>query len=202
MVVAAPLAAGLIVMADPLILVLFGDQWGPSAAVMQIVSLYALLLAIEIPGGTIFKVTGRASILLKLAIPRTLALFGFIALFAHEGINTVAWTLTAVTFAFAAIALFMAARIIGVRVLAMGAALWPPTLAAVATGLAMYGILQVVNGTWLQIVAGAVVGAIVYIALLLLVARESLMYLLRKLSPRLASLLERPSAAQTTGGQA
>jgi lipopolysaccharide exporter len=202
LVIAAPLAAGLIVMADPIVLALFGDQWGPSAAVMQIISLYALCLAIEIPGGTIFKVTGRASILLKLAIPRTIALFGLIAVVATQGINAVAWTLTAVTFAFAAIALLMAARIIGVRVLSMGGAMWPPTLAAVGAGVAMYGVLQVVDGTWPSIIAGAVVGGIAYVALLWLVARESLMYLLRKLSPRLAALVERPGPAQTTGGPA
>jgi O-antigen/teichoic acid export membrane protein len=189
-------------MADPIILGLFGDQWGPSAAVMQIISLYALCLALEIPGGTIFKVTGKASILLKLAIPRALALFGFIALFAHLGINAVAWTLTAVTATFAAIALGMAARIIGVRVLGMLGAVWAPVVAAAGAGVAILGVTQVIDSTWPSIIAGGVVGGIVYVVLLWLVARESLTYLLRKVSPGLASRLDRRAPAATTGGPA
>ncbi len=202
LVVAAPLAAGLIAMASPIILGLFGDQWGPSATVMQIICLYTLCLALEIPGGTIFKVTGRASILLKLAIPRTIALFGFIALFANQGINAVAWTLTAVTAVFAAIALLMAARIIRVRLLGMLGAVWPPTFAAAGAGLVMYGLVQVIDSTWPSIIAGAVAGAIVYLVLLWLVARESLLYLLRKVSPRLAGIVDRGSRPATSGDAA
>ena len=202
LVVAAPLAAGLIVMADPIILGLFGDQWGASAGVMQIISLYALCLALEIPGGTIFKVTGKASILLKLAIPRALALFGFIALFAHLGLNAVAWTLTAVTATFAAIALGMAARIIGVRVLGMLGAVWAPVIAAAGAGVAMLGVTQVIDLTWPSIIAGGLVGGIVYVVLLWIVARESLTYLLRKVSPGLASRLDRRPRPAASGDPA
>ena len=183
MIIAAPLAVGLIVMAEPIILAVFGDQWGGAVVPMQIMAIYGVILALEIPGGTIFKVTGRASILLKLAIPRTIVLYVGIALIASRGINAVAVVLTIITVVFAAIALVMASRVIGVRLITMLGTFWAPLVAAGATAAALWGVMQVLSSPWPTILVGAVVGGIVYIALLWVVARDALEYLIGKVIP-------------------
>ena len=183
MIIAAPLAVGLAVMADPIILALFGDQWGGAVVPMQIMAVYGVILALEIPGGTIFKVTGRASILLKLAIPRTIMLYAVIAVVAYRGINAVAVALTLVTVLFAAIALVMASRVIGVKLITMVNTAWAPLIASAGAGVAMWGVMQGMSSPWPTIIVGAIVGGLVYLALLWFVARDALDYLLRKVVP-------------------
>ncbi len=162
---------------------MFGDQWGGAVVPMQIMAIYGVILALEIPGGTIFKVTGRASILLKLAIPRTIVLYVGIALIASRGINAVAVVLTIITVVFAAIALVMASRVIGVRLITMLGTFWVPLVAAGATAAALWGVMQALSSPWPTILVGAVVGGIVYIALLWVVARDALEYLIGKVIP-------------------
>jgi O-antigen/teichoic acid export membrane protein len=185
LIVCAPLAIGLIVMADEIVLALFGGQWGGAVAPMQVLAIYALLLTMEIPGGTIFKVTGRASILLKLAIPRTILLFVALILFAQYGLVAVAACLAGVTALFASIALGLASRIIGTPLREMASIAWAPVLAAGVTGILLRGVVEMVAGAWPTIIVGTVAGALVYIGALWLVARDSLTYLLEKTFPRL-----------------
>jgi PST family polysaccharide transporter len=64
-----PLCLGMLVAAEPIIRVIFGDQWLTSIPLMQILSLYALVLSIGFHVGDIYKAIGRPDILLKLAIP-------------------------------------------------------------------------------------------------------------------------------------
>lgn len=64
-----PLCLGIFVAADPIIRVIFGEQWLASIPIMQILSMYALVLSIGFHVGDIYKAIGRPDILLKLAIP-------------------------------------------------------------------------------------------------------------------------------------
>jgi len=64
-----PLCLGILVAAEPIIRVIFGEQWLQSIPLMQVLSLYALVLSIGFHVGDIYKAIGRPDILLKLAIP-------------------------------------------------------------------------------------------------------------------------------------
>jgi len=64
-----PLCLGMFVAADPIIRVFFGEQWLQSIAIMQVLSMYTLVLSIGFHVGDIYKAMGRPDILLKLAIP-------------------------------------------------------------------------------------------------------------------------------------
>jgi lipopolysaccharide exporter len=64
-----PLCLGLLVAADPIIRVVFGEQWLQSIPILQVLSLYALALSIGFHVGDIYKAIGRPDILLKLALP-------------------------------------------------------------------------------------------------------------------------------------
>jgi len=64
-----PLCLGMLVAAEPIIRVIFGDQWLQAIPLMQVLSLYALVLSIGFHVGDIYKAIGRPDILLKLAIP-------------------------------------------------------------------------------------------------------------------------------------
>ena len=64
-----PLCLGMFIAADPIIRVIFGDQWLQSIPIMQVLSLYALALSIGFHVGDVYKAIGRPDILLKLALP-------------------------------------------------------------------------------------------------------------------------------------
>ena len=64
-----PLCLGMLVAANPIIRVIFGDQWLLSIPLMQVLSMYALVLSTGFHVGDIYKAIGRPDILLKLAIP-------------------------------------------------------------------------------------------------------------------------------------
>ena len=186
MVIGAPLAAGLAVLSPAIVPALFGGQWGGAVAPMQIICLYALLLTLEIPGGTIFKVTGRASMLLKLAIPRTILLYIALILFAHYGLAAVAWCLVGVTALFASIALGLACKVTGARPLQMVGACWAPAVSAVVTGGVIWLATVEIPGNWPKIFVGAAVGFLTYVGMLWVTDRTTLTYLLEKTFPRFA----------------
>ena len=60
---------------------------------------------------------------------------------------------------------------------------WAPLVAAGGTAAALWGVMQVLSSPWPTILVGAVVGGIVYLALLWLVARDALEYLIGKVIP-------------------
>jgi O-antigen/teichoic acid export membrane protein len=64
-----PLCLGLIVVADPVIRVAFGEQWLAAIPIMQILSLYALVLSVGYHVGDVYKAIGRPDILIKISIP-------------------------------------------------------------------------------------------------------------------------------------
>ena len=84
--IALPLTAGMLVLAKPLVLTLFGHKWAHAVGPMQVLSLFALAITIDIPAGTVYKAIGKAHILLRLSIPKALLLIVGLILFTHYGI--------------------------------------------------------------------------------------------------------------------
>lgn len=64
-----PMCLGLIVGADPIIRVAFGEQWLDAIPLMQILCLHTLVLSIGYHVGDVYKAIGRPDILIKLAVP-------------------------------------------------------------------------------------------------------------------------------------
>ena len=64
-----PLCLGIFVAADPIIRLIFGEQWLQSIPIMQVLSLYTLALSVGFHVGDIYKAVGRPDILLKIAMP-------------------------------------------------------------------------------------------------------------------------------------
>ena len=172
--VALPLAAFMFVLAEPLILAAFGDQWLDAVGVMQLFVLYALASPITLVCGTVFKARGKGGLLLRIAIFQVLLIVPAVALVVDEGIEAVAICQAALAGVVLVVQLVLAMRMLGVRLPAVLRSLWPPVVAAAALGAAVWGVDLVVGGTWAVLLAAAPVGAVVYGALLWLLARESL----------------------------
>lgn len=183
LIVAVPIAVGLFVLAEPVILALFGDKWEQSAPVMEIIALYALAATIGIPAGTAYKATGRVYILLVLAVPRAALVVVSIALFVDEGLIAVATCQAVAAALFDLIGIALATRFLSVAPSALIRAALPSVIAAAGMAAALVLLERAALDPWPTLIAGVAVGGSVYLGLLAVVARDSLRHLLRLALP-------------------
>jgi PST family polysaccharide transporter len=178
-----PLAAGLAVLARPVILVVFGHQWVGSISVTRAIAAYTLFATLAIPPGTILKVTRRAWLMVGFSIPVIFVLAALLVIFTGEGILAVALATTALQATIAPTQAMIVSRQLGLPLWASARELIPPVLAAAV----MAGALLAVN-TWistpaLALVVGVPLGICVYLGVLWLFVAEELRRLRRMAFP-------------------
>jgi PST family polysaccharide transporter len=132
-----PAAVGLALVAEPLVAVVYGSQWGPSGPLLRALAVYAGLRAVGSPAGDLLKATGRSGLLAVLAVVKAAVLVPALVLAAREGSLAVATTLAGVTGATALLNLVVASRLAPAPPRRLLAALAP----AVAGTLAMAAAL-------------------------------------------------------------
>lgn len=177
LLITLPMAVALVVLAHPLTTAIFGDKWSDAAPVAQVLTLYALAVTIGIPAGTAYKATGRAGVLLKLAVPRAILAVTAIAVFVHEGIVAVALCQTAVAGLFALIGIGLASHLLEVGIGPIWRAIWAPFLAAAGMAAVLVPIERAISSPWPVLVLGGAAGGCVYLALVWLFARDTLRHL-------------------------
>lgn len=67
-ILVTPLCIGMVVVADPLIRVAFGEQWIEAIPILQVISIYTLVISIGFHAGDVYKAIGRPDIILKISI--------------------------------------------------------------------------------------------------------------------------------------
>ena len=175
--VALPMTAGLGILAEPFVIGLFGDQWQGAVTAAQVLAVWALMSPIGIVCGTAFKSRGRADLQLKLAIPQAILLIVGSLLVVNEGIVAIAWVQAGIAISFTLVAIGIAQRLLGVSTREVVAAVAPPVAAAAGLTAALVAVDQLVSSPWPAIATGVGVGAVVYISLLAVFARDTLKHL-------------------------
>lgn len=192
--VAAPFVAAIAGLAAPLILLLFGDQWGPAAALMPGL---ALLLAVDsLAGlaGDIYKAYGRTWLLAGLEGARLILLVPGLILAAHlGGIVAVAWFQAGYMGVVALAKLAVASRVLRMPFWPQLGALAPALAAGTAAGLAGFALTRTM-APLPGVFIGLPVVFLVFGVLCWLLVPE-----VRATSGRLVSAL-RPSSAGSGGG--
>jgi PST family polysaccharide transporter len=195
LMIGLPSAAVLAILAEPVILVAFGDQWRGSIEPMQILTLFALLVAVSVPAGTAYKAMGRVDVILKLALPRAAAVITLLWLFADEGLAAAAACQAVVAGVWAVIDFGIASRMLNVSLRRIAVAAWPPVVATVPLAGVLFVADGLLDGPLLTLLVGALAGGIVYFATLWFVARDTVTYLLNTALPG-----RRAAAAAAEGG--
>ena len=167
-----PVGVGLALLAHPFVLALFGPHWERSIDVTRVIVAYAVFSTLNIPAGTIYKVSGRAWILLCVQVPYLIALFTSLLLFAHRGIVAVALCMTACQAAGATAAIIIAGKMLAVPYRRVGGAMLAPLAAAIAMGVVVAPIAHFVQSPWPALLAGAAAGAVAYSAIIWLLAPD------------------------------
>jgi PST family polysaccharide transporter len=162
LVLGFPLAAALAILAEPFVLVSFGDQWGDSVVPMQVLTFYALAVTIGLPAGVAYKATGRAWVLVKLTIGELALLFTGLFLFTDLGITAVAACQAVVAGIAAVVGIGLAARLLDVGLRPILHEIWPSLLAAAGLAGVLWVLDRLIDGPVAVLLAGGLVGAAVY----------------------------------------
>lgn len=181
LIVSLPTAVVIAVLARPLILALFGDQWVDSIVPMQLLTVYAFAVASSVPAGIAYKATGRAGILLKIALVNLVLTIIGLLLFVDRGINAVALVQVVVAAGGSFAQFVVATRLLDVAPSQLGRAAWPAFIAASLMAVPMYAIERTMEAPWPTLLVGLFLGSVVYFAVLHRTAPETFTFLKSKL---------------------
>lgn len=92
-----PAATGLFLVAEPLVLTLFGAQWTPAVPILQALAVYTGIRSLGSHAGDVLKATGRTGLLAGLGVIKALVLVPVLVLAAPRGAVAVAAALAGVT---------------------------------------------------------------------------------------------------------
>ena len=91
MVVNVPAMVGLIVLAEPIILVLFGEQWRPAAPLLSILAVAGILYPLHIINLQLLLALGDSGRFLRLEVAKKLVGVVFVAVGSWFGMRGLAW---------------------------------------------------------------------------------------------------------------
>jgi PST family polysaccharide transporter len=182
-----PLTLGLVMLAGPIVRVLFGDQWGPSVEVMQVLAAYAFVVTLGIPSGTVYKVTGRAWIDVAFTIPGLAVLVALLVMFADEGILAVALCTTAVPVLALPITVAVASQQMKLSPFTILRAVVPAFAAGIPMAAVLFGLEQTISSPLLTLLVAGALGAATYAGMIMLLARDDVRRLRDMALPKLAT---------------
>lgn len=172
-----PAAAGLVMVAEPLVRTAFGEEWLPTVPILQGIAVYVGLRSLGTQAGDVLKATGRTGVLAVLAVAKAVVLVPALIQAGRHDAVAVAGTLAAVAGLFTLVNLGVISKLASVPAGRMAAAFVP----AFAGGAAMVAALAAWQ-EWgaellgpsvppaLELAVRVVLGAAVYAGTVLLVA--------------------------------
>lgn len=180
--IVTPITLGLIVAADPLVRVVFGEEWLEIIPILRVLAAYAWIYSIGFHVGGIYKAVGRPDILLKLSIFSIVIIVPSLLLGAQfYGVIGVAYGHLFAVIVRRTVSLIVATRFVNVTVAEIFAQVRASLLAGLAMTVLALATLFLTSG-WSplpQLLCVAMVGALVYLGLLWRTERENFTRLAR-----------------------
>ena len=138
---ALPLSVGLVLGAEPIVLVLLGDGWLPAVDPLRILAVYGLVKTFTAPSGEVFRGIGRPGLGLAIALPHAVVLIpAVLVLTPRFGLTGAATGMLVTAAASGVFALALTMRLIELRARELAKALARPILCSALLALAL-GVL-------------------------------------------------------------
>jgi O-antigen/teichoic acid export membrane protein len=165
-----PAAAGLFLLAGPIVEVFFGPGWEPSVPILQALAVYVVLRALGTHVGDVLKATGRPGLLAALGVVKAVILLPTLVLAGRWSAGAVAASLAGVTALTLALNLGAIVVLEGVRVADLARAVYPAAMATVLMATVLVGWLLWLPqpGPGLTLAGGVLMGSTLYVAVLAL----------------------------------
>ncbi|HEX7244257.1 MAG TPA: lipopolysaccharide biosynthesis protein [Solirubrobacterales bacterium] len=188
---ALPVAAGMAMVATPLIVVLFSSKWSSAGGVTAAIAVKAGITAVVFPLGDVFKALGRQRVLVVLGAIQLPIMIATIVLVAPQGIVAVAWARAGFTAVLGAIQIGFVLRALESDVRSLLSALRPALVTAAGVLAGAGAVALAFNGSNLaELLLGAAAGG----AVGLLAARLFAFDAVRELLDQLRKM--RPASAE------
>ena len=97
MFVNIPVLVGIIILAEPLVLTLFGEQWLPCVPILQVLGLGGLLWPLHVLNLNILMAQGRSDLFLKITILKKVFTVSLTVAASFYGVMAIAWMQVAVS---------------------------------------------------------------------------------------------------------
>ena len=179
--IAVPISLGLFIAADPIVRVVFGNQWLDAIPVLRVLALYAWVYSLGYHVGGFYKAVGRPDILMRLSILTIVIIIPSLLIGAQFGIIGVAIGHLVAILIRRIVSLGVATRFVNVSILDIFGELRSSFLGA----LVMAPVTLIVSyltanlNPFLQLTSIIVSGAASYLGVLWWIERENLLRLLR-----------------------
>jgi O-antigen/teichoic acid export membrane protein len=179
--IAVPICLGLLIAAEPIVRVVFGDQWLEAIPVLRVLAVYAWVYSLGYHVGGFYKAIGRPDILLRLSVLTLIIVVPSLLVGARFGIIGVAVGHLVAVLIRRVISLWLATRFVNVSILdifgelrtsLLGACVMAPIVLAVS-------YLTADLNPFLQIGLILLSGAVSYLGVLWWIEKENLIRLLR-----------------------
>lgn len=175
-IIAAPISLGLLVAADPIVRVLFGDEWLDVIPILRILSMFAFIYSIGFHVGSVYKAIGRPDISFKLSLFTVVTLVSSVLIGAKFGTLGVAWGVLGAVIMRRIVSLAVAKRFVGVTLLEIFSELRSSLISGLVMVFVVSSILYAASETavWWQLILAIISGAVSYLSTLWLIERENL----------------------------
>ena len=167
MLVVVPAATGLILAAEPLVVVLYGEKWRAAILPLQIVAVFGLMHALVTFTGYLFEGIGLPKIAFQLGILRLLVIVPLIVPMTLKfGLAGAAVTITAAMAVQWIAGLYVLNRELEIRLRQIAVASWRALWSTAAMGLVVFGMMRVVDaGDVAGLAAVVLTGVAVFVLL-------------------------------------
>jgi PST family polysaccharide transporter len=179
--IAVPICLGLLIAAEPIVLVVFGDQWLEAIPLLRVLALYAWVYSLGYHVGGLYKAIGRPDILLRLSLLNLVIIIPALLIGARFGIIGVAVGHLVAVLIRRVISLGLATRYVHVSLLEIFGELRSSFLAAlVMTPIILATSSLTANlSLFIQLACIVAAGGLSYLGVLWWLERENLIRLLR-----------------------
>ena len=179
--IAVPICLGLLIAADPIVRVVFGDQWLEAIPVLRVLAIYAWVYSLGYHVGGFYKAIGRPDILLRLSLLTLVIIVPSLLIGARFGIIGVAAGHLVAALIRRIISLGLATRFVNVSIWDIFAELRTSLLGAFVMVPVLLAVSHFTAGLnpFLQLSFLILSGAVTYLGVLWWIEKENLIRLLR-----------------------
>jgi PST family polysaccharide transporter len=179
--IAVPICLGLLMAADPIVRVVFGEQWLDAIPILRVLAVYAWVYSLGYHVGGLYKAIGRPDILLRLSLFTLAIIIPSLLIGARFGIIGVAIGHLVAVLIRRAVSLGIATRFVKVTIMDIFGELRSSLLAGLVMAPVVLAASYLAAGSnaFLQLALIILLGAISYLGVLWWLEKENLMRLLR-----------------------
>ena len=180
-----PLGIGLALISQPFTYFVFTEKWVEAIPVIRTLALYAMFLSIAHNINSAYRASGRLKVVTWMGVFRLALLFPALwwATTFASSIVAVGWAQAVVACISTIVNLLLAARLLGLPLKELIAALRPSVLAGSVMLIVVLFVLNLsqMSGPWVQLIFSVLSGGIAYGGILWFVQRQTVLDAVRKL---------------------